>query len=112
MIKKNLSHRRLLVLVTCMTTICVLVLGMRLPDLSRPHRPKPKPRAYIEQQFKKSQESVAKKSLDHVQAAEATQPCEPVVRTIYRTEYPPAFHGAAASPFFSSRSRAPPPLSA
>lgn len=111
MIKKNASHRSLLVLVTCVTTICLLVFGMRVPDPSRPHRPKPKPRAYIEQQFKKCQEAVAKKSLDHVQAVLAQDP-EPVNRTVYRAEYPSAFNGTAPSPFFPNLSRAPPVLSA
>jgi hypothetical protein len=108
---RNLSHRSLLVLVTCITTLCVLAFGMRLPDLSRPNRPKPKPRAYIEEQFKKSLENVAKKSLDHSQTAELTQPCQPATSIVYRTEYPRAFDCAAASPLFSPLSRAPPALS-
>ncbi|MBU5635222.1 hypothetical protein KOM00_00570 [Geomonas sp. Red69] len=107
MIKKSLTHKSLLLLITCIASISILAFGMRGPDLSRSHRPKPKPRAYIEEQFKKSQESVVKKSFDHIQA-EPAQGCEPVVRTVFHTVYPPAFRGVAASPLFSVLSRGPP----
>lgn len=108
MIKKTLHHRSLLVLLTCVTTLCVLFFGMRVPDLSQPsRRPKPKPRAYIEQQHKKQVEATAKKSLDQVQA-ELPAPVEPVVRTTYHTDYPPTFHSVAVAPCFPNVSRAPP----
>ncbi|WP_129125379.1 hypothetical protein [Geomonas oryzae] len=107
MINKTLHHRSLLVFLTCVTTLCVLTFGMRLPDLSQPGRPKPKPRAYIEEQFKKHHETAVKKSLDHVQA-ELPTAVEPVLHATYRTELPHAFHGAALSPHFPNLSRAPP----
>ncbi|MBJ6748969.1 hypothetical protein [Geomonas anaerohicana] len=109
MIYKNLNHKSLLLLVTCITSICILTFGMRGPDLSRPNRPKPKPRAYIEEQFKKSQEGVAKKHLDQIQA-ELAQACEPVLHATFVTEYPPAFQGVAPSPLCSRLSRGPPAL--
>ena len=108
MIYKNLNHKSLLLLVTCITSICILTFGMRGPDLSRPNRPKPKPRAYIEEQFKKSQQAAVKKALDPF-PAELPRGCEPVVRPLLHTVALPAFHGVAASPFFSHLSRAPPP---
>ncbi|QWV92952.1 hypothetical protein KP004_17545 [Geomonas oryzisoli] len=107
MIYKNLSHRSLLVLVTCLTSICILTFGMRGPDLSRPNRPKPKPRAYLEEQFKKSQETVAKKSLDQIHAEPAPS-CEPVLHAALCTVFPPITQGVGASPVFSNLSRAPP----
>ncbi len=108
MINKTLHHRSLLLFLTCATTLCVLFFGMRVPDLSQPRRhPKPKPRAYIEEQFKKHHETAAKKSLDHVQA-ELPPAVEPVLHAAYRTELPNAFHGAALSPYFPNLSRAPP----
>ncbi|WP_224984346.1 hypothetical protein [Geomonas agri] len=107
MIKKTLSHKSLSLLVTLVGSICVLAFGMRGPDLSSPNQPKPKPRAYIEEQFKKSHQAVAKKALDHF-PAELARVCEPVVHTIFHTTYPPVFRGVAASPLFSNRSRAPP----
>ncbi|GFO62639.1 hypothetical protein M1B72_20435 [Geomonas paludis] len=107
MIYKNLTHKSLLLLVTCLTSICILTFGMRGPDLSRPNRPKPKPRAYIEEQFKKSQESVAKKSLDHCQA-ELPPSCEPVHHATFATGHCFAMQCVATSPLFSELSRAPP----
>ncbi|MBU5612128.1 hypothetical protein [Geomonas azotofigens] len=107
MIKKTLSHKSLLLLATCITSICILAFGMRGPDLSRPNHPKPKPRAYIEEQFKKSHQSMVKKALDHF-PAELARGCEPVVHTVFHTSCPPVFRGVAASPLFSNLSRAPP----
>ncbi|WP_162604682.1 hypothetical protein [Geomonas edaphica] len=107
MINKTLHHRSLLIFLTCVTTLCVLIFGMRIPDLSQPGHPKPKPRAYIEEQFKKHHETAAKKSLDHVQA-ELPPVVEPVLHATYRTELPHAFQGAALSSYFPNLSRAPP----
>ncbi|QXM08148.1 hypothetical protein [Geomonas subterranea] len=107
MIYKNLSHRSLLVLVTCLTSICILTFGMRGPDLSRPNRPKSKPRAYIEEQFKKSQETVAKKSLDQ-SPAELTASCEPVRDATSDAACHPVFQGVQVSPLFSELTRGPP----
>lgn len=111
MIYKNLSHKTLLVLVTCITSICILAFGMRGPDLSRPHRPKPKPRAYVEEQFKKSPENLAKKPVDHLQA-DLPPNWTAAARVTFRTAYPSSFQCAAASPAFYTPSRAPPASSA
>ncbi|HBA89749.1 MAG TPA: hypothetical protein DCZ75_17705 [Geobacter sp.] len=108
MTDKNLSHKSLLVLVTCVTTICIAFMGMRVPDLSRPHRPKPKPRAYIEQQLKKSQQAQAKKCLEVQHAAVLPVAAELAAPVIHVTAPPFAFQGAAFRPLFPNGSRAPP----
>ncbi|MBJ6801997.1 hypothetical protein [Geomonas propionica] len=108
MIYKNLIHKSLLLLVTGITSICILTFGMRGPDLSRPNCPKPKPRAYIEEQFKKSQQAAVKKALDQF-PAEVPRGCEPVIRTLFHTVALPFFRGVAAPPVFSHLSRGPPP---
>lgn len=108
MIKKRLSHKGLLTLVTCVATLCILVLGMRVPDLSRPHRPKPKPRAYIEQQYKKTQPAQAKKCLEVEQPVLLTAVVEIPLPASCRTTYassPPTGATRAVPP---NNSRAPP----
>lgn len=108
MIKQNLRKKSLVALVTCVATICLLFMGMRTPDLSRPSRPKPKPRAYIEEQFKKIQQAQAKKSLHVEPVAELPHATEVAARVCYGTVYFSTFHGAASRPLFSNSSRAPP----
>ena len=40
MIKKHFNQKSLLIITTCVTALCILLMGMRVPDISRPQRPK------------------------------------------------------------------------
>ena len=55
MIANHLHRKRFSILATFIVAFCLLFAGMRVPDLTRPHRPKPKQRAVIESQVKTSQ---------------------------------------------------------
>ena len=111
MINDKLSHKSLLLLVTCVTTICFVIIGMRVPDLSRSQGPKPKPRAYIEEQLKKGQQAQGKKCLEvHHAAAVLPQATNFAAPVSYSTDFPLAFHGAAYRPLLPNGSRAPPAL--
>ncbi len=101
----HLGHRRLSLAVSLAVMFCLLFAGMRVPDLSRPTRPKPNPRAVLECQTKESQNGI-KKSLDIV----AVLPCflECFLPLPGRTEPSVASAGRGVSPVFPHASRAPP----
>ena len=109
MIKKNLTHKSLLTLVTCVTALCILFMGMRVPDISRPHRPKPTHRAFIEKQVKTWQQQAIKKSLE-LHAVPA-KPVEPGAALLCRPHYLFSFLVTGFPPLFPNSSRAPPVLS-
>lgn len=46
------NHCRLQILVTFLVAVSILFAGMRVPDLSRPHRPKASHRVVVESQHK------------------------------------------------------------
>lgn len=52
MINSRTNHFRPLILVTFLIALALLCAGMRVPDLSRPHRPKPTHRIVLETQQK------------------------------------------------------------
>lgn len=85
---KNLSAC-LLFFATC----CLLVAGMRVPDLSRPHRPKPSQRAVVQSHAKGTQ-SLAHKALDlappQVSPAAAAVPVPFLLRPVETPAAPPA----------------------
>ena len=109
MIQKSLSHKSRLILVTCVTALCILFMGMRVPDVSRPHRPKPIHRAFIEKQVKTWQQQALKKSLElHAVLA---KPVEPGAAVRYRAHNLFAFQVTGFPPLFPNSSRAPPFLS-
>ncbi|HBG04327.1 MAG TPA: hypothetical protein DDY22_01940 [Geobacter sp.] len=107
MIKINLSTKNLLISVTCVTAICILFMGMRVPDISRLHRPKPTHRAFIEKQVKPCQQAV--KKTVQVVAIPAT-PVELGAAVAYRTRLLFAFQVTGFPPLFPNSSRAPPVL--
>lgn len=106
MIKKGLKYRHVVILLACLITTCILIRGMRVPDISRPHRPKPTHRALLEKQVKPAQQPV-KKTVDLV--AIPAKPVEPCAVVSYRTHLLFAFQGTAVPPLFPNSSRAPPP---
>jgi hypothetical protein len=104
---KKLHNKNLLRFVTCVAALCILFIGMRVPDLSRPHRPKPTHRAFIEKQVKPYQQGV-KKHLELV--AIPAKPVEPAAIVICRTRLLISFQSTGVSPLFPNLSRAPPPF--
>jgi len=109
MINKRLHHKNLLILVTCVTAVCILFMGMRVPDISRPHRPKPTHRAFIEKQAKTCQQAV-KKSVEVL--AILAKPGQPRTAATYRIHPLFAFQLPGVPPLFPNLSRAPPVFSA
>ncbi len=98
-------HKVLWTLATFAVAFSLLFAGMRVPDVARPHRPKPSQRAIAENQAKTSQDAV-KKATDTVAVAgesaspRATIPC----RVEFVFNLPPI----ESSPLFPQSSRAPP----
>lgn len=105
MIKETLRHRTLPLLVTCVTLVAIVFMGMRVPDLSRPHRPKPIHRACIEKQAKPAHEAIKKIQQFLALIPAAVQ--APVVIP-YRAVDIEHFQSAGVSPQFPNLSRAPP----
>lgn len=105
MIKNSLAHKQALILFACLTAVCILFLGMRVPDFSRPQRPKPTHRAFIEKQVKQSQQAV-KKTLEFV--AIPAEPAEPAALLTIRTQRLFSFQATDFPPLFPNLSRAPP----
>jgi hypothetical protein len=102
---KKLHNKNLLRLVTCAAALCILFIGMRVPDISRPHRPKPTHRAFIEKQVKPYQQEV-KKQLELF--AIPAEPVEPAAVVVCRTRLLVSFQSTGISPLFPNLSRAPP----
>lgn len=101
----HLGHRRHSLAVSLTVMFCLLFAGMRVPDLSRPTRPKPNPKAVLECQTKESQSSI-KKSQEFVAVLPCLLECSlPLPR---RTEPSVASPGRGVSPLFPHASRAPP----
>lgn len=107
MIKQQLTHRHLQLIVTCVTAVCILIIGMRVPDLSRPQRPKQPHRAFIEKQVKTSQQEV--KKLPELPAFPA-KPYEPAPAVQYRPHHELVVKLAGVAPLFPKLSRASPVL--
>jgi hypothetical protein len=105
MINNHLHQKRFSLLVAFLTAFCLLFAGMRVPDISRPHRPKPSQRAVIESPVKASQQHV-NKSTD-ILAIPAT-PAESPTAFVYRTEFVSVLHSIQFPPLFPNSSRAPP----
>ncbi|ACH37325.1 hypothetical protein Gbem_0294 [Citrifermentans bemidjiense Bem] len=105
MIKNHLTQKSLLLLVACVTVISIAFTGMRVPDLSRPHRAKPTNRVFIEKQFKNCQEEV-KKSFDLLALPAKHSVPRPDVR--YGAHFQAAFDCTGINPLFPNLSRAPP----
>lgn len=105
MTKNHLTQKSLLLLIACVTVICIAFTGMRVPNLSRPHRAKPTHRAFIEKQFKNCQEEV-KKSFDLF--ALPVKHYEPRADVLYGVHFQAAFNSTGITPLFPNLSRAPP----
>lgn len=99
------KHRYFSLLVTCVVAFCLLFTGMRVPDLTRPHRPKPSQRAIIESKIKESRQAV-NKSLDSF----AELPQLPELQAVLpsRIRPVPFFPPNGFPPLFPNSSRAPP----
>ena len=98
-------HKVLWTLATFAVAFSLLFTGMRVPDIARPHRPKPSQRAIIENQVKTSQDAV-KKATDPVAVAgeSASPPATIPCRVEFISNLPPI----ESSPLFPKSSRAPP----
>lgn len=105
MIKKHFNHKSLLIITTCVTALCILLIGMRVPDISRPQRPKQTHRALIEKHVKSSQLAV-KKALELF--AVPAKPAAPAATVQYRPHYLLPFEVTGFPPLFPNLSRAPP----
>ena len=109
MIKKHFNHKSLLIITTCVTALCILLMGMRVPDISRPQRPKQPHRAFIEKHVKSSQQAVKKSQ--EIFSLPAT-PVEPAAAAQYRPHRLFASQATGFPPLFPDLSRAPPARSA
>ena len=98
-------QKRLSIPVTFVLGFCLLLAGMRVADLARPHRPKPAQKAVVESQVKTSQQN-DNKSIDCVAILAKTI----VLRTLlpYRRDFVFAFHIHEFPPLFPTSARAPP----
>lgn len=104
-----LDHKRLPLIATLVLALCLLIAGMRVPDLSRPHRAKPSHRAVIENPTKTCQLTI-KKTFEMVAVIPAIielaapQPHRPDVRTDMPARSLPAISpdSARAPPAFSA----------
>ncbi len=105
MTRRHLGHRRLSLVVTLVAAFCLLFAGMRVPDPSRPHRPKPSQRAVMESQAKSPQSGV-KKSLEFVAALPS--PLEFSLPLPRSADSSVTSLGRGVSPIFPNASRAPP----
>lgn len=105
MINLCFGHRRLPVVVSLVVALCLLVAGMRVPDISRPHRAKPKHRAVIENKNKSFQPSI-KKSVEFVAVLQdvAPLPAPPQKSADFQVSCPIRF----ISPIFPNSARSPP----
>jgi len=98
-------QKRLSILVTFGVALCLLFSGMRVPDIARPHRPKPSQKAIFESPVKASQEVVNKSVLI---CAIISKPIELQTLCSYRSEFVFAFDSSELPPLFPNSSRAPP----
>lgn len=106
----QLTHKNLLILVTCMVTVCILTMGMRGPETSRGKGTKSPRRAVIEKEVKKSPQQAIKKQLE-LEAVPVRQagPPAPATRRLHAVATAPAKGFPAPGPI---PSRAPPVLPA
>ena len=105
MITTSFPQERFSLLVTCIVAFCLVIAGMRVPDIARPHRPKPSHRAVIESDDKVAQH-IVNKSIEII----AIMAISTELRTMlaYRTEFVFAFQFAELQTLFPNSSRAPP----
>jgi hypothetical protein len=99
-----LNQKRFSILVIFIIAFCLMFSGMRVPDITRPHRPKPSQRAVIESPLKVSQ-YVASKSLDffavvaHPPELQTAVPCRTMLTTVFsHTGFPPLFPNSSRAP--------------
>lgn len=101
------GHKGLPAIVSLILAVCILFAGMRVPDISRPHRAKPKHRAVIENKTKTCQPSI-KKAVELVALVPTlTDSLAPLAT---RTEFPASYSARCVSPLFPNSARAPPTL--
>jgi hypothetical protein len=99
----HLCTRNLLV---CLVTLTLLLAGTRVPDLSRPHRPKPSQRAVVTSQLKCAPEA-CKQQFDHLVAVieTAVRLAPPIVLA---TAVPHFFVAQPSATSFCNSGRSPP----
>jgi hypothetical protein len=105
MIKNYLQNKSVALFVPFLVALCLVLAGMRVPDIARPHRPKPSQRAVIANQVNIAAQGVHK-SLDIFFTI--AKPIELHATLPYRTEIFFSFHSIGISPLFPHSSRAPP----
>ncbi len=103
----SLNHRRPLVLVTLLAALGLLLAGTRVPDLSRPHRPRPIHRILCEKHHKTSTAQLQQQS-DVV--AVLPSPLLPGRCTTYAPASPAVPPMLASAPSPSGSGRSPPTL--
>lgn len=107
MINHDLGHKRLPIALALLVAFCLLIAGMRVPDLSRPHRAKPSNRAVIENPTQACQPSI-KKSLELL--ALITPLTSLPLPNPERTDFQASSPTSCFSPIFPNTARAPPSL--
>lgn len=105
MVNHGFGHKRLPITVALLVAFCLLMAGMRVPDLSRPHRVKPSLRAVIENQTKTCKSSI-KKCCEFV-ALLPPLTVLPLPRT-ERTDFRASSPQNCFSPLFPNSARSPP----
>jgi hypothetical protein len=107
MLSRIFRHKQLPVFAAVATVFCILFIGMRVPDISRPHRPKPTHRAVIEKQVNPTQYA-AKKLIEIV--AVAAKPTEILTPTVSQTVFYISLHDTSFVPNSLKLARSPPAL--
>ena len=106
MISRPLNNIRLQVLVVFLVALGLLCAGLRVPDLSRPHRPKPSQRAVVESQLKGSPDHLKHCGDLVVLVTEPLRLSDPVSHLTAATPFVPSGHANAA--LFPNSGRSPP----
>lgn len=105
MTRRHLGHRKISHIVWLAAAFCLLFAGMRVPDPSRPHRPKPSQRAVIENQVKSTHSGIKKPC---EAAAILPSPLELSLPLPSSTEPSVTCRGRSVPALFPNASRAPP----
>lgn len=104
-----MTNRTLCCTVLFAVSLCLVFLGVRVPNLSKPHKPKPRPRAVIETTVKAGQLAGAKV---HVDAAACQVAIVLTVPTSFGSSFQQDIHRFNFIPIGHHAARAPPVISA
>lgn len=104
-----MKNRTLCWTVLLAVSLCLVFLGVRLPNLSKPHKPKPRPRAVIETSVKAGQPAGVKVHVDVATCQTATVLTIP---TSFGSSFQQEIHRFNLIPIGHHTARAPPVISA